>query len=483
MSDLSAGLILKSLPSALAPILEPHDAVIKLAYLVATLLFIYGIKGMTHPRSAVRGNQLSALGMLIALVATLFDRQIVSFEFIILGMVVGGVAGAIIARKVKMTAMPQMVALLTGFGGASSLLVAVAAILEVIESGGNPTNQMAIGAVCAGGIGAVTFMGSIGAFAKLADLIPERPLLIPGRHVINAMLTLVSVGLAIALIVSPEKTHLYWYLLISAGLLGIGTALPIAGSDMPVIITLLTSFSGMAACATGFVLKNYGLIIAGSIVGSVGLILNQVMCRAMNRTMWEVVFGAIESGGGGPSAEEVYAKVKSATAEEVAIILDGARRIVIVPGYGMAVAQAQFAVRDLADLLESKGAEVEYAIHPVAGRMPGHMNVLLAEANIPYNKMAEMEAVNPMFGETDAAIIIGANDIVNPLARTDPSSPISGMPILDVDRARNVIIIKRSLSPGFAGIPNPLFALPNSVMFFADGKKAVMDLITAVKEG
>jgi NAD(P) transhydrogenase subunit beta len=309
--------------------------------------------------------------------------------------------------------------------------------------------------------------------------------LFPGQHLLNALLGLSALALAALLVASPENALLYWALLGVASLLGVLTVIPIGGADMPVVISLLNSYSGLAACATGFVLSNNMLIIAGSLVGASGLILTQIMCKAMNRSLANVLFGGVGGVAAGPvsKADDVYGgKVKAASAEEIAILLESARRVVVVPGYGLAVSQAQHAARDLSRLLESRGAEVEYAIHPVAGRMPGHMNVLLAEADVPYEKLKEMDEINPGFAQTDVTIVIGANDVVNPVARTDPSSPIAGMPILDVDKSKTVVVIKRSLSPGFAGIPNPLFAADNTLMFFADGKKALLELIAAVKE-
>jgi NAD(P) transhydrogenase subunit beta len=331
----------------------------------------------------------------------------------------------------------------------------------------------------------VTFWGSLVAFDKLQELfLPGKPLHFHGQQLVNVALGVGCVALAAWLVTGDASARVpaYWTIVALASVGGVLLTLPIGGADMPVAIALLNSYSGLAAAATGFVLENEGLIITGSLVGASGIILSQIMCRAMNRSLANVLLGHIGSGEGAMAADDVYGgKVKATSAEEIAMLFDGARRVVIVPGYGLAVSQAQHAVRDLASLLESRGTEVEFAIHPVAGRMPGHMNVLLAEADIPYDKLKEMDEINPSFQQTDVAIVIGANDVVNPLARTDPSSPIAGMPILDVDKARSVVVIKRSLSPGFAGIPNPLFAADNTLMYFADGKKAIMDLITAVK--
>jgi NAD(P) transhydrogenase subunit beta len=458
-------------------------SVVNIAYLLASILFIFGLKGLAHPRTAVRGNMLGALGMLIAVVVTLWDQHIISFELIIIGAIVGATVGTILAVKIKMTAMPQMVALFNGFGGGASVMVAGAALLEVLFAGEPTTNQLVISTAASGLIGAVTFWGSLVAFAKLQGVITESAVLLPGRQVINALLGLVCVGLAVWLVINPQATIAYWLLVGVASVLGILLVIPIGGADMPVVIALLNSYSGLAAAATGFVLVNNVLIIAGSLVGASGIILSNIMCKAMNRTLSNVMFGVLAPTGKMATADEVYGgKVKAASAEEVAMLFDGARRVVIVPGYGMAVAQAQYAVRDLASLLETRGIEVDFAIHPVAGRMPGHMNVLLAEANVEYDKLKEMDEVNPTFKQTDVAIVIGANDVVNPIARDSSGSPIDGMPILDVDKARFVVVIKRSLSPGFAGIPNPLFAADNTLMFFNDAKKAALELIAAVKE-
>jgi len=345
-----------------------------------------------------------------------------------------------------------------------------------------PQLQMATATVTSGLIGAVTFFGSLVAFTKLADLKWAPDIRFRGQQVVNGALFLVAVAMAVQVIRDPAALGWYWGLVGTASVLGILLVVPIGGANMPIVITLLNSYSGLAAAATGFVLNNNGLIIAGSLVGASGVILTQIMCRAMNQSMTDVIFGSAVVTGGA-SADEVYGgRVKSTSPEEVALLLDGARRVVIVPGYGLAVSQAQHAVRDLANLLESRGVEVEYGIHPVAGRMPGHMNVLLAEANIPYEQVREMDEVNPTFAQTDVAIVIGANDVVNPVARETSGNPIAGMPILDVDKARTCVVVKRSLSPGFAGIPNPLFAAPNTLMLFGDGKKALLDLVAALKD-
>ena len=453
---------------------------INFAYLVASVLFILGLKGLTHPRTAVRGNMLGALGMLLAIGVTLLNQQILSFEYILIGVVIGGLVGAAFALRIPMTSMPELVAVFNGFGGGASVLVASAALVEH----GAPTHQFTISSAVSGLIGAVTFWGSIVAFFKLMEVL-KGIFQFPGQQFINGLLTLACLGMGAWLVLDPGSLDPFWTRVAIASLLGLMLVLPIGGADMPVVIAFLNSCSGLAAAATGFVLDNNVLIIAGSLVGASGLILTQIMCKAMNRSLGNVFFGGVGAEmAPGASDDEVYAgKIKSTSADEVAMLFDTARRVVIVPGYGMAVAQAQHAVRDLAGLLEERGVEVEYAIPPVAGRMPGHMPVLLAEAEVSYDKLVEMDLINPSFQQTDVALIIGANDVVNPLARDADSGPIAGMPILDVDKSRTVVVIKRSLSPGFAGIPNPLFAADNSLMYFGSAKEAVLDLVAAVKEG
>jgi NAD(P) transhydrogenase subunit beta len=463
--------------------------VLNLAYLAAAVLFILGLKGLTHPRTAVRGNFLGALGMLLAIVATMLDREILgtgmqAYALIAAALLLGSGIGAVLALKIQMTAMPQMVALLNGLGGGASVLVAGAALTD---AGPDATMMLLIATGVSGLIGGVTFSGSLVAFDKLQEMfLPSKPIHFPAQQLVNAAVAIASLALFYWIITGDHDTRIYayWTVVFLALVGGLLLTLPIGGADMPVAIALLNSYSGLAGAATGFVLNNEALIITGSLVGASGIILSQIMCKAMNRSLANVLMGNIGEASAGPAADDVYAgRVKSASAEDIAIVLDGAQRVVIVPGYGLAVSQAQHAVRDLVNLLESKGTEVEFAIHPVAGRMPGHMNVLLAEADIAYDKLKEMDEINPTFQQTDVAIVIGANDVVNPLARTDPTSPIAGMPILDADKARTVVVIKRSLSPGFAGIPNPLFAADNTLMYFADGKKAIMDLIAAIKAG
>ncbi len=458
---------------------------INVAYLIASILFIFGLKGLTHPRTAVQGNRYGALAMFIAVAATLLDQQILSFEWILIGVLLGGLIGGLLAAKIAMTDMPQLVALFNGFGGGASVLVAGAALIEAglpTTPGTTPTFTVATAA--SGIIGAVTFWGSLIAFAKLQELMSGNPMTFPGQQVFNVLVALACLALGGWIVADPTAPEPYWIMTGIASLLGILIVIPVGGADMPVIIAFLNSASGLAAAATGFVLGNNILIVAGSLVGASGLILTKIMCKAMNRSLANVFIGGVGGEVIAGAGDEIYeGHIKSTSGEEVAMLFDTARRVVVVPGYGMAVAQAQHAVRDMANILESRGVEVEYAIHPVAGRMPGHMNVLLAEAEVPYEKLQEMDLINPTFEQTDVALVIGANDVVNPLAREDDSGPIAGMPILDVDKARTVVVIKRSLSPGFAGIANPLFAADNTLMYFGSAKEAILDLVVALKEG
>jgi NAD(P) transhydrogenase subunit beta len=462
-----------------------NPAIIKLGYLLAAILFIVGIKGLGHPRTAVRGNFIGAVGMLIAIVLTLLDRNIVRFEIIVAGLVVGAAVGAALALKIQITAMPQMVALLNGFGGGASVVVAGASLIAVTFVTGAPKAQSQVAVVASGLIGSVTFWGSLVAFGKLTGKVTERSVQVPGHQFLNIGLFLGSLALGSMILLNPSGASAsYWWMVLVASFLGVFLTLPIGGADMPVAICLLNSYSGLAAASTGFVLANDALIITGSLVGASGLILTQIMCKAMNRSLVNVLTGGFDASDGEPTAsDEIYeGRVKSTSADEIAMLFDDARRVVITPGYGMAVARAQHAIRDLATLLEERGIEVEYGIHPVAGRMPGHMNVLLAEAEVPYDKLKEMDEINPTFKHTDVVLVVGANDTVNPVANQESSSPIAGMPILEVGQARAVVIIKRSLSPGFAGIPNPLFAADNTLMFFSDAQKAALEIIAAIKE-
>lgn len=425
---------------------------------------------------------MGATGMLVAILATLTDKDISGYWLIALGLVVSSGIGMMMATKVQMTAMPQLVALLNGLGGGASILVACSDLMQNAEH--ETDTLIAIGA--SGVIGAVTILGSFIAYAKLEEWKQfKKPKSFPGQQWINFGLLIVVCLLMIPLATShSSSTQLVCYVVIVvlSCVLGVFLVNPIGGADMPVVISLMNSYSGIAAAATGFILDNNALIISGALVGASGIILTQIMCKAMNRSLSNVLFGVMGGDSSGGNVDEIYANVRSTTPDDVAMILDGVQRVVIVPGYGMAVAQAQHAVRDLSNLLEARGTKVEYAIHPVAGRMPGHMNVLLAEADVSYDKLKEMDEINPTLASVDVAIVIGANDVVNPLARTDPKSPIAGMPIINVDQCRTVIVIKRSLSPGFAGIPNPLFALPNTLMLYADGQKAVLDIVKAMKD-
>jgi len=453
---------------------------IELGYLIGASLFILGLKGLGRPRTARRGNLLGAAGMLVAVVVTLVNQAIVSYWVLAAGLVVGSVIGVLLAVRVQMTSMPELVALFNGFGGAASVLVGGASFIEAVDLG-LIDDQTSVAAAATAIIGAVTFTGSVVAFAKLRESLHWHGF--AGIRIVNATLALISLGLAVMVVVDPGNTAWLWALVAVGSLLGLFVVIPIGGADMPVVIALLNSLSGLAASSTGFVLDNTLLIIAGALVGASGIILTQIMSVAMNRSALSVLFADAPSSKGGADADEVYAgKITSTSAEEVAMILETASRVAIVPGYGLAVAQAQHAVSELAKLLEANGTEVVFAIHPVAGRMPGHMNVLLAEAEIDYEKLLEMDEANPTFAQTDVAIVLGANDVVNPSANTDPDSPIAGMPVLEVGDAQTVIVIKRSLSPGFAGIPNPLFAADNTLMLFGDGKVAVTAINKALAD-
>ncbi len=474
-----------------------NDSIVSICYLIAAALFILGIKNLSKPRTAVRGNQLAASGMLIAVVVTLFNHGIPN-QWIIGGLIVGTALGAVMAIRVQMTNMPQMVAVLNGSGGGASLLIAAASYLELTGktslfsdamkmlhhgkgmAAEDVVNSVAITLTTL--VGGVTLSGSLIAYAKLQELLDGNPIRIPGNKAINALLLLGSLAAVVFLAIHPEKQFIFLALVVASVLLGLFLVVPIGGADMPVVIALLNSYSGIAASMAGFITNNTVLIVSGSLVGASGIILTRIMCVAMNRSLFNVLFGVMAEGGEKIDADSVYTNVKSTSPEEASMMLETAQRVVIVPGFGLAMAQAQHAVRVLADTLMARGTEVEYAIHPVAGRMPGHMNVLLAEAEVPYEQLKEMDEINPTFEQTDVAIVIGANDVTNPMAREDKGSPIYGMPILNVDKARNVIVIKRSLSPGFAGLPNPLFNMDNTVMMYGDGKKAIIELTSSLKE-
>jgi len=457
---------------------------IQFAYLVAAVLFILGLRNLSSPQTASRGNRMAALGMLIAIVATLLVQDVIDYTIVFAGVVVGSLIGAVTAMRIQMTAMPQMVALLNGFGGAASMLVASAEVSSRISTQSVPLGIVPGAIVVSVLIGGVTLTGSLIAFAKLQELMKGAPIQYPAQQYINALIALVTLGACVLLGMNPLDHQLLAILTALALLLGVLLVIPIGGADMPVVIALLNSYSGLAACATGFVLDNSALVISGSLVGASGLILTKIMCDAMNRSLGNVLFGAFGAQDASSAATgdvALQGNVTAYTPIDAAVIFSNARSVIVVPGYGMAVAQAQHAVRELSDTLTEAGIEVNFAIHPVAGRMPGHMNVLLAEADVPYEQLVEMDEINPQFPETDVALVLGANDVVNPAAREDEDSPIYGMPVLEVDRARHVFVIKRSMNPGFAGIQNPLFFKDNTMMIFGDAKKVVIALNDAVK--
>lgn len=443
---------------------------INIAYILSAILFIYGLKELSSPATAQRGNFISSLGMFTAVVVTLFSRGIIEYQWILLGVVIGGLIGALAARRVAMTEMPEMVAAFNGFGGLASLLVGWAALYaRDISSFRTATIFLSIL------IGGVTFTGSIIAWGKLSGKMDGKPILFGGQQIINTVLMLIILALGVLFIFEPTNLT-YLYIIIGLSLVfGLMFVIPIGGGDMPVVISLLNSYSGLAACAAGFAIDNLLLIVAGSLVGASGIILTQIMCKAMNRSIINVLF----SGFGSLSAAkgEIEGTVKPITAEDAYYILEAASNVLVIPGYGMAVAQAQHVVKELQQLLENKGAEVVYGVHPVAGRMPGHMNVLLAEADVSYDALMEMDAVNPRMENFDVAIVIGANDVVNPSAREDETSPLYGMPIINADKARTVFVLKRSMASGFAGVENPLFFKENTRMLFGDAKESISQLI------
>ena len=458
---------------------------IQFAYLVAAILFIMGLRNLSSPKTATRGNGMAAVGMLIAIAATLLSQGVISFGVIIAGVAVGSAIGALLALRIAMTAMPQMVALLNGLGGAASVLVASAELTNsIVGETPEPTGIVPLAIVASVLIGTITFTGSLVAFAKLQELVGGGAVSYPGQRIVNGLIGMGALGLAVGLVIDPLNVPLLLGLVGVGLLLGVLLVIPIGGADMPVVIALLNSYSGMAATATGFVLDNSTLVVSGTLVGASGLILTKIMCDAMNRSLANVLFGAFGAASttSAKGVGEVETRsVKGYTATDAAVIFSNARSVIVVPGYGMAVAQAQHAVRELADTLEKAGVKVQFAIHPVAGRMPGHMNVLLAEADVPYDHLIEMDDINPQFAEADVALVIGANDVVNPAARDDESSPIYGMPILDVDRAQHVFVLKRSMNPGFAGIQNELFFGENTMMIFGDAKETVLKLVEACR--
>ena len=467
--------------------------IVEIIYIVAAVLFIVGIKRLSSPKTARGGNVLGSIGMLLAIIATLVVADVVSWSGILLGVAIGSIAGVVLARTVKMTAMPQMVAMLNGFGGAASALVAGA---EYLRLSGDPHAFDIVIIAVSVLIGAVTFSGSMVAWAKLQELVTGRPVTFPLQKTVNLLLLLLVALLTVdlAYLGGTNEPSITAGLLESGGaavlaigvlalVLGVLVVIPIGGADMPVVISLLNSYSGIAACATGFVLRNNMLIIAGALVGASGIILTRIMTQAMNRSLTNVLFGAFgggDAGAAGPGAA-VGGTVKEFSPDDAALAMSYAQQVVIVPGYGMAVAQAQHGVKELAEALTQKGVTVKFAVHPVAGRMPGHMNVLLAEAGVDYDRLKEMDDINPEMSHTDVALVIGANDVVNPAAKTDRSSPLWGMPIINVDECRTVIVMKRSMRPGFAGVDNPLFFLDNTRMLFGDAKDTVAKLVQEVK--
>lgn len=465
-------------------------AVIEITYLISSILFIFGIKKLASPKTARQGNLFAAIGMFLAIVATLLDQNVLTYEWIIIGTIIGALIGSTMAIKVPMTGMPQMVGLLNGFGGGASTLVALSEYFRKnpnypVDTGAAfvlPVDQ-GIAIILSLLIGSVTFTGSLIAFGKLQGIVTGKVVKYPLQHPINLVLLLAVLAAGTYVVINPNELNLLFIITGVSLLLGVLLVLPIGGADMPVAISLLNSYSGLAASTTGFVLGNNELIIAGALVGASGIILTIIMCKGMNRSLMNVVMGGWASAGTTGPATTISTKgqVKSIDTEELAMLLDAVSSVIIVPGYGMAVAQAQHAIRDLMNVLEKKGVNVRFAIHPVAGRMPGHMNVLLAEAQVPYDKLYAMEDINDDFPNTDVVIVVGANDVVNPAARHDPNSPIYGMPILNVDYAKTVVINKRSLNVGYAGIDNELFFYPNALMYFGDAKEAITKLVNELK--
>jgi H+-translocating NAD(P) transhydrogenase subunit beta len=445
------------------------DILIQYAYIVSAVFFIYGLKELSSPATARRGNAISSLGMLIAIAAALLDRGIVDYQWIVIGIAIGSIIGAVAARVVHMTAMPEMVALFNGFGGLASLLIGWVALSP------NADTFTLITIILSILIGGVTFTGSMIAYGKLAETIGSAAVLFSGQQVVNSFIVLGILGSSVMFCIEPTN-GLWLYAVIGLSLVfGVMAVIPIGGADMPVVISLLNSYSGLAACAAGFAVNNNILIVAGALVGASGIILSQIMCKAMNRSLANVLFSGF--GSGKVETTKVEGEIKPISVEDAYYILEAASTVAIIPGYGMAVAQAQHVVKELSSLLEANGAEVSFGIHPVAGRMPGHMNVLLAEADVPYDQLLEMDEINPRMENVDVAIVIGANDVVNPAARESESSPIYGMPVINVDKARTVFVLKRSMASGFAGIENPLFYKDNTRMLFGDAKESIGGLV------
>ncbi len=459
-------------------------AVERLLYLVASVLFIMGLKQLGSPETARKGNQLSSVGMLVAIIVTLLSTKTIEYGTIAAGLIVGGALGLWMARTVAMTSMPQMVALLNGVGGGASLLVASAEYLHGVDVGASATFDVSLSTHLGVLIGAVTLTGSGIAWAKLQEVMTGKPITFGGQKLVNGLLFAVIVALIAWLVATPATVPMWaFYVLIALSLLiGVLLVIPIGGADMPVVISLLNSYSGIAAAMTGFVIKSEVLVISGALVGSSGIILSQIMCKAMNRSLTNVLFGAFGQAAGGSGKSAAGLTVKETNIEEAALQLAYAQSVIVVPGYGLAVAQAQHQVRELMELIEKRGGTVKFAIHPVAGRMPGHMNVLLAESNVPYDKLVDMDEINGEFERTDVCLVIGANDVVNPAARTDPSSPIFGMPILNADYAKRCIVMKRGMSAGFAGIENELFYGDKTQMLFGNAKDTLVKLVAEVKQ-
>ena len=453
--------------------------VVGLLYLVTIVCFVVALKFLSSPRHARKGNWVGGVGMLVAIATTLLLEGLENWALMIVGLAIGTVVGLVGARTVRMTAMPQMVAIFNGVGGGAAALVALAEWHNAVELGSDETVSLVLSAL----IGSISFAGSAVAFAKLQELVSGRPIVFPGQNIVNLLVLLGAGALGVAAVAGVEDQWLLYALIGLALLFGVMFVLPIGGADMPVVISLLNAFTGLAASATGFVLDSTVLIVSGMLVGAAGTLLTLLMAKAMNRSIANVLFGAfgqVQTGASGPRADDGRT-VRATSPEDVAVQLSFARKVIVAPGYGMAVAQAQHDVRQLADLLEERGVDVKYAIHPVAGRMPGHMNVLLAEANVPYTQLFEMDDINSEFPQTDVVLVIGANDVTNPAARHDTASPIYGMPILDVDKAASIVVMKRSMRPGFAGIDNELYLDPKTTMLFGDAKESVLKLIAAVK--
>jgi NAD(P) transhydrogenase subunit beta len=455
-----------------------------LLYLITIVAFVLALHFLSSPATARRGNQIGAAGMIVAVVVTWIRIGTTSWWAIAVAMLIGGGFGAVAARRVKMTAMPQMVALFNGVGGGAAALIALAELHRILPDPGTPKVDISLGIVLSAMIGSISFSGSMVAFAKLQELVSGRPITYPGQQFVNGLVLATALACGITLVTGVQEEWLLWVTIAASLLFGVLFVLPIGGADMPVVISLLNAFTGLAVAATGFELENNVLIVSGMLVGASGTLLTLMMSRAMNRSVANVLFGAfgqVSESAAAVAAGQGGGSVRSASAEDVAIMLAYANKVVFVPGYGLAVAQAQHDLRQLTDLLEEKGVEVSYAIHPVAGRMPGHMNVLLAEANVPYPQLHELDDANAEFPRTDVAVVVGANDVVNPDARNNSSSPIYGMPILNVDDAKTVVVLKRSMNPGFAGIENPLFYNPKTAMLFGDAKDSIVSLAQGVK--